>query len=532
MNTNALTVTPLRSSYTGAQLDLIKRTVAADTNAEEFNLFIAVAQRAQLDPLRKQISAIVFNKNAKDQSKRRMAIITTIDGLRSIAARSLRYRPDEDEPDFIYDEAAKSDLNPLGLVRARVNVYMKDADANEWRRVPGVAYWDEFAPIEAEWAEGEDGRRRPTGAQKLSDTWKRMGRLMLAKCFDPDTEVLTSAGFQRFSEVSAPIMQVTPGGLEPVDAKPFAQAYAGPMVTLDSDDLNFCVTPNHDMVTTTGKIEAGAMFDQARSRPTFYIPRHAPGRPVDADISDRAIILSAIYLADGADRGSGFEVAVSRPRKIMAIRDLGHFGYERETEDAGQQAHTATRTITTRSNKTRFGFSFAELSGLAGRGKVIDMSLLTSLSRRQSRLFVDTLLDFDGSTVAASGVRRFYSSNPAILAAFELAAVQGGYAISNRKQRTSDISRRPNFYVTVSDRDAIGVVRWGRDYHNLSKGNARRRTGLELRDHEAGIVWCVTVPSGVIVVRRNGFSMLCGNCSYPDRREVYIKEGILFVEVA
>lgn len=182
MNTNALTVTPLRSSYTGAQLDLIKRTVAADTNAEEFNLFIAVAQRAQLDPLRKQISAIVFNKNAKDQSRRRMAIITTIDGLRSIAARSLRYRPDEDEPDFTYDEAAKSDLNPLGLVRARVNVYMKDADANEWRRVPGVAYWDEFAPIEAEWAEGEDGRRRPTGAQKLSDTWKRMGRLMLAKC--------------------------------------------------------------------------------------------------------------------------------------------------------------------------------------------------------------------------------------------------------------------------------------------------------------------------------------------------------------
>ena len=83
------------SEFSDRQLELIRRTVAADCNPQEFDLFCEVARRTGLDPFRKQISAIVFSKG--DESKRKMAIITTIDGLRTIAARSRRYRPDEDD---------------------------------------------------------------------------------------------------------------------------------------------------------------------------------------------------------------------------------------------------------------------------------------------------------------------------------------------------------------------------------------------------------------------------------------------------
>jgi len=79
----------------------MRNTVARDCSSEEFNLFVAAARRAGLDPFRRQISAIVFSKG--NAEKRRMAIITTIDGLRSIAGRSLRYRPDDQEPSFTYD---------------------------------------------------------------------------------------------------------------------------------------------------------------------------------------------------------------------------------------------------------------------------------------------------------------------------------------------------------------------------------------------------------------------------------------------
>lgn len=176
-------VATLNTSFTGRQLDLIRRTVAADCNPQEFDLFVAVAQRAGLDPFRRQISAIVFNKNKPD--KRRMSIITGIDGLRSIAARSLRYRPDEDEPEFVTDPALKSPTNPIGLEKARVRIFIRDDGGETWRPVTGVAYWDEFAPISDEW--GEDpatGRRKPTGNKVLDagGNWGRMPRVMLAKC--------------------------------------------------------------------------------------------------------------------------------------------------------------------------------------------------------------------------------------------------------------------------------------------------------------------------------------------------------------
>lgn len=165
------------SALSSQQITLIRRTIANDCNDAEFDLFMAAARSAGLDPFRKQISPLVFNKNKPD--KRRMSIITTIDGLRVIAARSGRYRPDENEPGLTYDPAEKSHTNPLGLIKAVVKVYIDD------KPVTGVAYWDEFAPISDEW--GEDpatGRRKPTGKKTLDTggNWGRMPRVMLAKC--------------------------------------------------------------------------------------------------------------------------------------------------------------------------------------------------------------------------------------------------------------------------------------------------------------------------------------------------------------
>ena len=200
-------VVPIRpntvTDYTGAQLALIKRTVAKDTNADEFDLFMAVSRMKGLDPFSKQISAIVFSKD--DEKKRQMAIITTIDGMRAIAARSGRYRPDEDEPEYEYDPDLKGPANPAGIVKAKVRIYIADAQvAGGWKRATGVAYWDEFAPIKEEAEGGYDwvdtgevwpdtGKpkkrkvpREPGGEviRKLDTggNWGKMPRVMLAKC--------------------------------------------------------------------------------------------------------------------------------------------------------------------------------------------------------------------------------------------------------------------------------------------------------------------------------------------------------------
>lgn len=164
------------ATFTGAQLALIRRTVAKDCNETEFDLFMAVAQGKGLDPFTKQITAIVFNKDKPE--KRQMSIITGIDGFRVIAERSGVYRPDEDEPRYEYDPDLKGPLNPLGLVKATVRVWKNEKPAS------GVAYWEEFAPIKDEWGENEQGKWKPTGRQTLDTggNWGKMPRVMLAKC--------------------------------------------------------------------------------------------------------------------------------------------------------------------------------------------------------------------------------------------------------------------------------------------------------------------------------------------------------------
>jgi phage recombination protein Bet len=184
--------------YAPHQLAIIKRTIAADCNEQEFNLLIEVARRAGADLFRRHLHAVVYNKD--DPEKRKMAIITGIDFFRATAARNRDYRPDENEPAFEIDEARKGTSNPEGLVKATVRAYKFGPD-RQWHPLVGVAYWNEFAPMkmdgEFEWK--ETGEFYPPGHKKAGkpkyqkvpkgDTvkvpdgkWASMPHVMLAKC--------------------------------------------------------------------------------------------------------------------------------------------------------------------------------------------------------------------------------------------------------------------------------------------------------------------------------------------------------------
>lgn len=169
------------SGLTGSQLALIRSTVAADCNEQEFNLFFEAARAYGLDPFRKQISAIVFNKKAKDQSKRRMAIIVSRDGYRVIAQRCGNYRPASEPAQIDMDPTLVSPTNPKGIVKATVKLWQQDK-RGDWFPVPGEAYWDEFAAIKDEFGENSDGQWRPTGKQTLDGNWGRMPVVMITKC--------------------------------------------------------------------------------------------------------------------------------------------------------------------------------------------------------------------------------------------------------------------------------------------------------------------------------------------------------------
>lgn len=168
--------------WTGRQLDTIKRTVAKDTNDDEFSLFIEYARSKQLDPFSKQIIAVVYSKD--NAEKRKMTIIVTQDGQRVLASRCRDYRPAETEPEFTINTSLKGPTNPLGLEKVTVTLWKQDS-GGAWHPVKGWAFWDEYAPVKEEWAhDPESNKRKPTGKTTLdtSGNWAKMPRVMLAKC--------------------------------------------------------------------------------------------------------------------------------------------------------------------------------------------------------------------------------------------------------------------------------------------------------------------------------------------------------------
>lgn len=169
-------------SFTTPQLAIIKSTVAKDATPEEFNLFLQACSAYGLDPFRKQIFLIIYNKDKPD--KRKHAIIPSRDGFRVMAHRCGDYRPASAPAQIVYDETLKGPTNPKGIVSATVTLWKQDKKG-EWFAVSGEAYWDEFAPVTDQWAENPETRRRePTGKKTLdaSGNWAKMPIVMITKC--------------------------------------------------------------------------------------------------------------------------------------------------------------------------------------------------------------------------------------------------------------------------------------------------------------------------------------------------------------
>ncbi len=169
-------------SLSRAQYGLVRRTVAQDLTGPEFDLFMARCEHTGLDPFKKQICAVVYNKD--NPERRKVTFITEIAGYRSLAEKATNYRPaseDEDEVIEVSEEAKDPATNPHGIVSATYYAYKQDS-LGLWHRVRGKVFWDEYAPIVEKW-EGSRGNRKPTGEMELqAGNWRKMGRHMLMKC--------------------------------------------------------------------------------------------------------------------------------------------------------------------------------------------------------------------------------------------------------------------------------------------------------------------------------------------------------------
>lgn len=488
-----------------AIVDTVRKAIFPGATDPELMLYFHKCNTANVHPLSQLIHPMKFN--TPDGAK--VAFIVSIDLLRSRSQDTNEY-DGIDEPE--YEGTILQPTEKEGDIevpeKCTVRVYRKNIS----RPFTGIARWKEFYP-----------------GEKKGHQWRQKPYLMLAKCFDEKTEILTESGFLKFSEVkNEKIVCVKENGLRLEEAKPFSRQYSGDMVSFFSDDLNFCVTPNHDMVTTSGRIEAGVMYDLSRARPSFYIPRIAPQTEYAelVEVAASQLELAAAYLCDGENQSAkSFRIKVSRPHKIEKILSWEMHSKKTIRKVAGQESIAPSgRIIKTKNDQTEFTFQFDLINKIVTPGKRIKDNVFEKMSSLQAKIFIDAWAFFDGNMNSKGGEERtlrIYTADVNHADIIELFAIKAGYSVS-RAYRDSEFKRQ-QIVIALSDRNEIPISRWGRFTQREALSRVHR--SLEITKNETGKVWCVTVSSGIIIVRREGFSMLCGNCAEAQaRRQAFPQE--------
>jgi superfamily II DNA or RNA helicase len=316
--------------------------------------------------------------------------------------------------------------------------------------------------------------------------------VVVDECFPPDVEILTEQGFIRFDQLPQSIKcaQYNAEDQSIMWAYPsryIDKKYQGPMVHLNSDKrYDMSMTPNHQLLINykhSGwrKVTAqNAYFNSANS---MAVAGYAVG--LDDMLSDYERLMIA-YQADGSLHNSTSDgtytlaFSLTKQRKIDRLLALVDRLGLRHAEVKGQAP------------KRRF-----MIYGVKTASKMIaDTISLYDMDADKAVAIIDEMVEWDGHK--HNDISWYYSSAvKANTDFYQAVAIMAGYRTNvtvqhdNRKESYKDMHR----LFICKDTAEIGT-------QNIVKTTS----------HYEGRVYCVTVPTGNIIVRRNGKPLVVGNC--------------------
>jgi hypothetical protein len=325
--------------------------------------------------------------------------------------------------------------------------------------------------------------------QKAEHLFEWADMIVADECFTGDMEILTDRGFKRFDSLTktervAQFGEAT-GGISFIRPDRYIEKdYSGEIIDMVSrSGVDVSVTPNHDMYLETGtgtrrKKKAGEFKKRTVGR--FISCGLASGKDIELSTQERFAIA---FQADGSfhsKRKAAF--SFSRDRKISEFESL--------VKDCGIPMKEVKPGGT---NKKRY---MVDISNVKVSKNLWDIFSLPDLSLTKARAIIEEMVKWDGSVVSDTNYyysskikdnRDFYQSVAAIAGYRSYGSLQ----IDNRY-------KAPCYVYRLS-------IRKDSKYCDLQGYKITRK------DYQ-GKVYCVTVPSGLVVVRRNGKVIVCGNC--------------------
>lgn len=337
-----------------------------------------------------------------------------------------------------------------------------------------------------------DGRIRSDFKRFIST-----GRLSSSRpnCYDRETEVLTDVGWKKFAELDNECVAQwnEDGTIEFVKPeRKISYLYAGEMIRLLASGVDLLVTPEHRILTKTrrGKV----VWEEARDWKNC-VGKNIDRKSVRGGIKNGGRRLSAeerleleravVVQADGYVRKDWdvIEVAFKSERKKMQAERLW------QLKKRGNDGRIVVYIPFTDSC-----CEWLVIDRKTGQKHFREEKVL-SLCAEDLRLFLEMVMRWDGDNSRKCAFLQ-KKAHADVVSLVQAVAVLCGNSTSwyekDEKYVVVNVHRKPE--------------------RNLSRTTVSR----ELYE---GIVYCVTVPSGAIVVRRNGCVVVSGNCQNIPRPE-------------
>ena len=318
------------------------------------------------------------------------------------------------------------------------------------------------------------------------------GILVLDECFDGDTEVLTDKGFIPFKNISKKnkIIQWNENySMEVVDPiRVVKKDFEGNLLEIRRKNSNKLIhrsTPNHNRVLINKKTKKVEKLLADLSTSALYnYPTTGNFDGNKLDVSDDMIKLCVAFAADGCIKNKyygyvSFKKDRKKKRLDSILKKTGiEFTYIFDKEKKYHNYYIG------RIDKYPFykkGKKSFEIEGL-----------LTA-SMKQKEIFIKELLFWDGYEIPQSGSIFYTSSKKEEIDFVQAIACSSGYRATITVRKKEGYTN--NYGLTI-------VKEKYRGQQSIYKKYVPYK----------GKVYCVTVPSGMIIIRQEGLITVTGNC--------------------